>query len=78
MDKVSEWLKSNWILVIAFFSISAAYGQATTKIQTMARGISDLLKLVYGLVHLLDDIVNIIFSEILNDRLLSLFKVSIV
>lgn len=39
MDKLVTWLKDHWFLIVAFFSISAAYGQATTKIQTLEEAI---------------------------------------
>ena len=41
MDKVVDWLKHHWFLIVALFTISAAYGQATVKIQTMEQAIKE-------------------------------------
>lgn len=30
-----DWLKQYWFIIIAFFTVSAAWGQATHKIQTL-------------------------------------------
>lgn len=39
MEKLVSWLRDHWFLLVAFFSISVAYGQSTTKIATLEEAV---------------------------------------